>query len=65
MDSNDNKELFDLDTLIDYAQFAVYTLKNSGSEITAKQIKEEIIMLHKKFGTNGVRKLNKVVSKTK
>lgn len=46
MDVDNNKELFDLDTLIDYAQLAFHTLKNSGTEITPKELKSEIKMLH-------------------
>ncbi len=36
MDVDNNKELFDLDTVIDYAQLAFHTLKNSATEITPK-----------------------------
>ena len=33
MDVDNNKELFDLDAVIDYAQLAFHTLKNSATEI--------------------------------
>lgn len=65
MDVDNNKELFDLDTVIDYAQLAVHTLKNSATEITPKELKSEIKMLHDKFGTKEVRRLNRIIVKGK
>lgn len=65
MEQNDSKELFDFETLVDYAQLAFHTLKNSGTEITAKELKNELKMLHNKFGTKEVRRLNKIILKSK
>ena len=37
----ENKELIDFETAIDYALLALHTLKNSSTEITAKELKKE------------------------
>lgn len=55
----------DIDIIIAYAQLAVYTLQNSGTEITPKEIKHEIKMLHKKFGAKEVVKLTNIITKGK
>lgn len=53
----EDKNLIDLDTAIAYAQLAVHTLQNSGTEITPKELRSEIKMLNKKFGTKEVIRL--------
>ena len=65
MDVDNNKELFDLDTVIDYAQLAFHTLKNSNTEITAKSIKEEVKMFYEKFGNTEVKRLANIIMKEK
>ena len=55
----------DLDTLIAYAELATHTLKNSGTEITPKEIKSEIKMLQKKFGMKEVIRLANIIEKEK
>ena len=64
MESEKN-EMIDIETAIDYAQLAFHTLINSATEISAKEIKKEILMLHNKFGTKEVKRLNKIISKGK
>lgn len=59
------QEVIDIETAIDYAQLAFHTLINSASEISAKEIRKEILMLHNKFGTKEVKRLNKIISKGK
>ena len=44
----EDKNLIDIDTAIAYAQLAVHTLQNSGTEITLKELSSEIKMLHNK-----------------
>ena len=61
----ENKELMDIDTAIAYAQLAVHTLQNSGTEITSKQLRSEIKMLYNKFGTKEVKRLTNIIIKTK
>ena len=60
-----SRELIDLDTAIAYAQLAVHTLQNSGTEITAKQLRSEIKMLYNKFGTKEVKRLTNIIIKKK
>lgn len=60
-----SQELIDIETAIAYAQLAFHTLINSGTEISAKEIRKEILMLHNKFGTKEVKRLNKIISKGK
>ena len=45
-----NENRTDLELIIAYAQMAVFTLQNSGTEITAKSLKSEIKMFYEKFG---------------
>ena len=59
----EEKNLIDFETAIAYAQMSVHTLQHSGSEITPKQIGNEMKMLHKKFGTKDIRNLSKIISK--
>ncbi len=61
----EKEELFDFETAVAYAQVAVYTLKNSATEITAKSLKSEIQMLHDKFGTAEVIRLANILVKGK
>lgn len=61
----ENKELMDIDTAIAYAQLAVHTLQNSGTEITVKQLRSEIKMLYNKFGTKEVKRLTNIIIKKK
>lgn len=64
MDTKINeKEMVSIDTAIAYAQLAIYTLQNSGTEITSKELGREIKMLHKKFGTKEVKRLANIISK--
>ncbi|MGN1310383.1 MAG: hypothetical protein ACI4VP_01515 [Clostridia bacterium] len=61
----EDKNLIDLDTAIAYAQLAVHTLQNSGTEITPKELRSEIKMLNKKFGTKEVIRLTNIIVKGK
>ena len=61
----EDKNLIDLDTAIAYAQLAVHTLQNSGTEITPKKLRSEIKMLNKKFGTKEVIRLTNIIVKGK
>lgn len=61
----EDKIVMDLDTLIAYAELATHTLKNSGTEITPKEIKSEIKMLQKKFGMKEVIRLANIIEKEK
>ena len=61
----EDKNLIDLDTAIAYAQLAVHTLQNSGTEITPKELRSEIKMLNKKFGTKEVIRLTNIIVKVK
>lgn len=61
----EDKNLIDLDTAIAYAQLAVHTLQNSGTEITPKELRSEIKMLNKKFGTKEVIRLKNIIVKGK
>ncbi len=58
-----SEELMNLETAIAYAQLAFYTLQNSANEITSKELKSEINMLHDKFGTKEVKRLANVLVK--
>lgn len=60
---NDEKEMISIDNAIAYAQLAIYTLQNSGTEITSKELGREIKMLHKKFGTKEVKRLANIIGK--
>lgn len=59
----EDKNLIDLDTAIAYAQLAVHTLQNSGTEITPRELRSEIKMLHNKFGTKEVKRLTNIIVK--
>lgn len=61
----EDKNLINLDTAIAYAQLAVHTLQNSGTEITPKELRSEIKMLNKKFGTKEVIRLTNIIVKGK
>ena len=61
----EEKEQFDFDTAVAYAQDAVYTLKNSATDITSKSLKSEFKMLHDKFGTEEVIRLANILVKGK
>ena len=58
---SENKDLTEWKDAISYMQLAIHTLQNSATEITPKAIKSEMEMLRKKFGTNEVRKLTKII----
>ncbi len=62
---SENKDLTEWKDAISYMQLAIHTLQNSATEITPKAIKSEMEMLRKKFGTNEVRKLTKIILKGK
>ena len=51
----------DFDDLISYSKLALYTLQNSGTEITPKNLESEIKMLHKKFGIKEVKRLTSII----
>ena len=51
--------------IISYAQLAFHTLKNSGTEITPKAIREEIRMFYDKFGNTDVKKMANSIVKEK
>ena len=51
----------DFDDLISYAKLALYTLQNSGTEITSKNLESEMKMLHKKFGIKEVKRLTNII----
>ena len=59
----EDKNLIDLDTAIAYAQLAVHTLQNSATEITPRELRSEIKMLHNKFGTKEVKRLTNIIVK--
>ena len=50
---------------ISYMQLAIHTLQNSATDITPKSIKSEMEMHRKKFGTNEVKRLVKIILKEK
>lgn len=60
----EDKNLIDIDTAIAYAQLAVHTLQNSGTEITLKELSSEIKMLHNKFGTKEIKRLTNIIAKS-
>ena len=62
---SENKDLIEWKDAISYMQLAIHTLQNSATEITPKAIKSEMEMLRKKFGTNDVRRLTKIILKGK
>ncbi len=62
---SENKDLIEWKDAISYMQLAIHTLQNSATEITPKAIKSEMEMLRKKFGTNEVRRLTKIILKGK
>ena len=62
---SENKDLIEWKDAISYMQLAIHTLQNSATEITPKAIKSEMEMLRKKFGTNEVRRLTKLILKGK
>lgn len=61
----ENQELMNIDTAIAYAQLAVHTLQNSGTDVNSKELRSEIKMLHKKFGIKEVKKLANFIVKGK
>lgn len=61
----EDKNLIDFDTSIAYAQLALHTLQHSGTEITPKELRSEIKMLQKKFGTKEVKRLVNIIVKEK
>ena len=62
---SENKDLIEWKDAISYMQLAIHTLQNSATEITPKAIKSEMEMLRKKFGTNEVRRLTRIILKDK
>ena len=64
MESEKN-DLIEWKDAISYMQLAIHTLQNSATEITPKAIKSEMEMLRKKFGTNEVRRLTRIILKDK
>lgn len=60
-----SEELIDIETAIAYAQLALHTLQNSATEITAKELRNEMKMLHDKFGTKEVKRLTNIIVKGK
>lgn len=61
----DVNESFDFDTMVAYAGLAVHTLNNSATEINRKTLKDEMKMLHDKFGTLEVIRLSNTIAKGK
>lgn len=59
------EELVDMQSAIAYAQLALHTLQNSGTEITPKELGREIKMLHKKFETKEVKRVVNIIVKEK
>ena len=59
------EDLVDMDTAIAYAQLALHTLKKSATEITPKELQNEIKMLYKKFGAKEVKQLANIIVKGK
>ena len=64
MESKENN-LIDWEDAISYMQLAIHTLQNSATDITPKSIKNEMEMHRKKFGTNEVKRLVKIILKEK
>ena len=62
---NENKDKSELDIITAYAQMAIFTLQNSGTEITPKAIKSEIKMFYEKFGNKEVKRLANIIMKEK
>lgn len=60
-----SEELIDINTAIAYAQLALHTLQNSGTQITPKELQSEIRMLYNKFGTKEVKRLTNTIIKKK
>lgn len=60
---SEKKDLIEWKDAISYMQLAIHTLQNSATEITPKAIKSEMEMLRKKFGTNEVRRLIRLIQK--
>lgn len=54
-----------IDIITSYAQLSVYTLTNSATEITPKNLKSEIKMLYDKFGTKEVMRMANIIVKGK
>jgi hypothetical protein len=57
--------VLDIDISIAYAQLAVHTLQNSGTELTDKAIKDEIKMFYQKFGNKEVKRLVQIFATNK
>lgn len=61
----EKQEKNELDVIIAYAQLAYHTLNNSGSEINAKSIRNEVKMFYNKFGNTEVLRLTNIIIKEK
>lgn len=61
----EDKSVIDFETSIAYAQLALHTLQNSGTEITPKELRSEIKMLQKKLGAKDVKRLVNIIVKEK
>lgn len=61
----EKQEKNELDVIIAYAQLVYHTLNNSGSEINAKSIRNEVKMFYNKFGNNEVLRLANIIIKEK
>lgn len=59
------EELVDMETAIAYAQSALHTLKKSATEITPKELRNEMKMLYKKFGAKEIKQLANIIAKEK
>lgn len=55
----------EMELIIAYAQIAVHTLQHSNTEITPKEIREEIKMFYNKFGNDDVKRLANTIVKEK
>lgn len=62
---SEKSDLIEWKDAISYMQLAIHTLQNSATDITPKSIKSEMEMHRKKFGTNEVKRLVKIILKEK
>lgn len=62
---SEDKDTYELELIIAYAQMVFFTLKNSGTEITPRAIKSEIKMFYDKFGNKEVKRLSNIIMKEK
>ena len=53
----------DIELITAYTQLVFHTLKNSGSEINARTVRNEVKMFYEKFGHKEVKRLANLIVK--